>query len=211
MRKNFLISIIVILFTISLGAQSLKKVPQEQQEKIIYNIEKNVSSVKTIQCDFQQIKNVSLLNDKVISKGKMFFSNGNLRWEYQIPYHYAFVVFNQQVFVKSENEIKKMDVQSSQFYKRIAQLMVSTISGNNLSQNNEFNVELYSIGTKYVAKLIPKQNKLKKMFVDINLHFNNAQNLVEKIVINEASGDKTTIEIMNAKTNVIITDSVFLQ
>lgn len=47
------------------------------------------------------------------------------------------------------------------------------------------------------------------MFNGITLYFNDNKNLVEKIEINEASGDKTTITILNPKTNLKISDSIF--
>ena len=208
--KKITAIMLVILSTVAIvEAQTLKKVPQEQKDVIVRSIAGNVSAVKSIQCDFRQEKSVSLLNDKVVSKGRMYFSDGNLRWEYLTPYSYVFLVNGQDVVVKSDDKTTKMDSRSGQLYKRIAQLMANTISGSNLVQNNDFNVEVYENGLKYVAKLVPVQARMKKMFSEISLYFNNNQNIVEKIVIAEASGDKTTIEILNAKTNVKVPDSVF--
>lgn len=208
--KKITAIMLVILSTVAIvEAQTLKKVPQEQKDVIVRSIAGNVSAVKSIQCDFRQEKSVSLLNDKVVSKGRMYFSDGNLRWEYLTPYSYVFLVNGQDVVVKSDDKTTKMDSRSGQLYKRIAQLMANTISGSNLVQNNDFKVEVYENGSKYVAKLVPVQARMKKMFSEISLYFNNNQNIVEKIVIAEASGDKTTIEILNAKTNVKVPDSVF--
>ena len=208
--KKITAIMLVILSTVAIvEAQTLKKVPQEQKDVIVRSIAGNVSAVKSIQCDFRQEKSVSLLNDKVVSKGRMYFSDGNLRWEYLTPYSYVFLVNGQDVVVKSDDKTTKMDSRSGQLYKRIAPLMANTISGSNLVQNNDFNVEVYENGSKYVAKLVPVQARMKKMFSEISLYFNNNQNIVEKIVIAEASGDKTTIEILNAKTNVKVPDSVF--
>ena len=208
--KKITAIMLVILSTVAIvEAQTLKKVPQEQKDVIVRSIAGNVSAVKSIQCDFRQEKSVSLLNDKVVSKGRMYFSDGNLRWEYLTPYNYVFLVNGEDVVVKSDDKTTKMDSRSGQLYKRIAQLMANTISGSNLVQNKDFNVEVYENGSKYVAKLVPVQARMKKMFSEISLYFNNNQNIVEKIVIAEASGDKTTIEILNAKTNVKVPDSVF--
>ncbi len=209
MEKHIVCLFMLSFALITANAQSLKKASPEQSKKMLETVEKNVSAVKSIQCEFQQVKSVSLLNDKIVSKGKMYFSNGKLRWEYTTPYSYIFIVNGQEVLIKSNDKTRKIDAQSSQMFKKIAQLIANTVSGANLSQNSDFTVEMYTLGTKYVAKLIPKQAKMKKMFNGITLYFNDNKNLVEKIEINEASGDKTTITILNPKTNLKISDSIF--
>lgn len=209
MEKHIVCLFLLSFALITANAQSLKKASPEQSKKMLETVEKNVSAVKSIQCEFQQVKSVSLLNDKIVSKGKMYFSNGKLRWEYTTPYSYIFIVNGQEVLIKSNDKTRKIDAQSSQMFKKIAQLIANTVSGANLSQNSDFTVEMYTLGTKYVAKLIPKQAKMKKMFNEITLYFNDNKNLVEKIEINEASGDKTTITILNPKTNLKISDSIF--
>lgn len=211
MKKIYItILMIGLVLQCTLG-QTLKKATPEQSKQMIETIEKKSSDVKTVSCNFKQEKKLSLLTDKVISSGKMYFSDGKLRWEYVSPYKYVFVFNKQQIFIKSEDKTQKIDAANNQIFKNITRMMSNGVTGVNLSSNSDFTVEMYTQGDVWVAKLLPKQSKMKKMFSDITIFFNSSRNLASKIVMNEASGDQTVISITNAKINEKVADSLFSQ
>lgn len=210
MKHIFSILSIIILFNINLSAQKMQKVSEQQRKTMIETIEKKSSDIKTIKCNFKQVKNVSFLNDKVVSEGKMLFSNGKLRWEYATPYKYIFIVNNQQIFIKSGEKTQKIDAQSSQLFKNIAQLMVNSVTGMNLTANNEFDVQMFTQNDTWIAKLYPKQAKMKKFFTEITLFFNSNKSMVYKVEMKEPSGDTTIINLTDVKTNEKIDNSNFV-
>ena len=77
--------------------------------------------------------------------------------------------------------------------------MTGSVTGTVLSDNGDFTVEMYTQGDQWVAKLTPKQAKLKKMFSSIFLYFNDKHNAVTKVEMKEANGDTTTITFTNMK------------
>ena len=64
---------------------------QKTEQEIIEKINSEAMKLASMQCEFVQKKKVVLLNDKMVSKGKMFYKQTNkLRWEYTTPYTCAY-------------------------------------------------------------------------------------------------------------------------
>lgn len=201
------LTIILMLMALWLGgsAQTLKKATTEQSKKMVETINKATSAVKSIQCDFMQVRQSSMLKEKQVSKGKMSFSGKNLKWEYTTPNKFALTVKEengqQQVYIQQEGKTKKADGQSGQLFKGISQIVMGSVTGAALSDNGDFTVEMYTQGDIWVAKLTPKQAKMKKMFTSIHLYFNEKHNAVTKVEMKEANGDLTVITFANVKLN----------
>ncbi len=203
--SNILKMFFLLLFVTSASAQTLKKATPEQSKKMLEAVNKATSSVKSIQCDFTQVRQSAMLKDKMTSKGKMSFSGKNLKWEYTEPNKFALVVKEengqQQVYIQQDGKTKKAEGQSGQLFKGIAQIVMSSVTGTALSGSSDFTVEMYTQGNVWVAKLTPKQAKLKKMFTSVHLHFNDKHNAVTKVEMKEANGDVTVISFSNVKLN----------
>ena len=197
--------VVMLLLVTSVQAQTLKKATPEQSKKMVETINKATASVKSIQCDFTQVRQSSMLKEKQVSKGKMSFSGKDLKWEYTTPNKFALTVKEengqQQVYIQQDGKTKKAEGQSGQLFKGIAQIVMGSVTGAELSENGDFTVEMYTQGDTWVAKLIPKQPKLKKMFTSIHLYFNDKHNAVTKVEMKEANGDGTVITFTNVKLN----------
>jgi len=197
--------LVMILLMSTASAQTMKKATPEQSKKMVETINKATAAVKSIQCDFTQVRQSAMLKEKMTSKGKMSFSGRNLKWEYTEPNKFALTVKEengqQQVYIQQEGKTKKADGQSGQLFKGIAQIVMGSVTGTALSDNGDFSVEMYSQGDIWVAKLTPKQAKLRKMFTSIHLYFNEKHNAVTKVEMKEANGDGTVITFVNVKLN----------
>lgn len=205
------LGLVLLLLISSVSAQSLTKASPEQSKKMIETVGKATAAVKTIQCDFTQVRQSTMLKEKQTSKGQMFYSGQNLKWAYTSPNKHALVVKGDgQVYMQQDGKTKKADGQSGQLFKGIAQIVMNSVTGAALSESGDFTVEMFTQGDKWVAKLTPKQAKLKKMFTSIYLYFNDKHNAVTKVEMKEANGDTTTITFTNLKLNEKISDSVFM-
>ena len=195
--------VVILMLVTSVQAQTLKKSTPEQSKKMLETINKATAAVKSIQCDFTQVRQSAMLKEKMTSKGKMSYSGKNLKWEYTEPNKFALTVKEengqQQVYLQQDGKTKKADGQSGQMFKGIAQIVMGSVTGTALSDNGDFTVEMYTQGDIWVAKLTPKQAKLKKMFTSIHLYFNDKHNAVTKVEMKEANGDGTVITFTNVK------------
>ncbi len=197
----------MLFFVSALPAQTLKKVSPEQSKKMLATASKATASVRSIQCDFTQVRQSSMLKEKMTSKGKMYFTGTDLKWAYTTPKSYALIVKDggQSVCIQQDGKTKKVEGQSAQLYKGIAQIVMGSVTGASMSDNSEFSVEMYTQGDTWVAKMTPKQAKMKKMFSCIYLYFNDSHNAVHKVEMKEANGDTTTITFSNMKLNEKVT------
>jgi len=209
-KRSAVWGMMLLLLVTSASAQTLKKATPEQSKKMVETVGKATAAVKSIQCDFTQVRQSIMLKEKQTSKGQMFFAGKNLKWAYTSPNKYALVVkADGQVYMQQDGKTRKADGQSGQLFKCIAQVVMNSVTGAALSENSDFTVEMYTQGDKWVAKLTPKQAKLKKMFSSIYLYFNDKHNAVTKVEMKEANGDTTTISFANTKLNEKIPDSLF--
>lgn len=202
--------LVVVLLSLTLGFASSSAQQKLNEPKVIQQINAVATSMKSMQCDFVQTKYLKMLNDKMVSKGKMYYQQANkLRWEYITPYNYAFVLNGSKVLISKGKRTDVINVNQSKMFKEIARIMMNSVVGNCLTDKKDFKVSLAASGTDYIATLYPQQKQMQQMFQKIILHFNKVKSTVSKVELVEKKGDKTIIELKNVKTNVAIPTPVF--
>ena len=200
----------LLFLMILLCSATMGKAQQVNEAQVIKQINSVASSMKSMQCDFVQTKQIKLLNDKMVSKGKMYYQQSNkLRWEYTSPYTYTFVLNGSKVMINKGNRNDVINVNQSKFFGEIARIMMNSVVGKCLTDTKSFKTSISGTATEYVATLYPQQKQMKQMFQKIVLHFNRKQSTVSKVELVEKKGDTTVIELKNVKTNASINASVF--
>ncbi len=180
------------------------------QAQVIRQINSVASAMKSMQCDFVQTKQIKLLNDKMVSKGKMYYQQTNkLRWEYTSPYAYTFVLNGSKVLINKGNRSDVINVGQSKLFGEIARIMMNSVVGKCLTDTKDFKASITGTATEYVATLYPQQKQMKQMFQKVVLHFGRKQATVSKVELVEKKGDTTVIELKNVKTNAAVNASVF--
>ena len=180
------------------------------EAQIRTKINQAASQLQTLQCDFVQTKHLKMLNDKLVSHGKMYYKKSDkLRWEYTTPYHYIFILNGSQVLLKNEKRNDIIDVNQNKVFKEIARLMMNSVVGKSLSDSRDFSSKISSSNSELIATLTPMRKDLKQMFKQISLYFSQSTSLVYKVILVEKNGDKTVIELKNAKKNEPVNTNVF--
>ncbi len=180
------------------------------ETKVMQQINAVASAMKTMQCDFVQTKYIKMLNDKMVSRGKMYYQQSDkLRWEYTSPYTYAFVLNGSKVLISKGNRSDVINVNQSKFFKEIARIMMNSVVGKCLTEKKDFKTSISGTSTEYVATLYPQQKQMQQMFQKIILHFNRQKSTVSKVELIEKKGDRTVIELQNVKTNAPVNGKVF--
>ena len=204
MMKRFLILFICFLCPLTGIAQN------PQQAHIIEQINKASAQMQSLECEFIQTKYLSILNDKMVSKGKMYYQQADkLRWEYTTPYTYTFILNQNQVLLKNGSRADVIDVNQNRMFKEIARMMMNSIVGNCLSDEKSFNTTVKVSGSNWVATLIPLKRDMKQMWNKLVLYINPDLKVVYKVEMHEPSGDYTVIDLINIKTNKKISAEVF--
>ena len=193
-----------------LQAQSMKKADAAQQKSMVEKISQTAANVKTLDCRFTQVKTLRFLNDKMTSQGRMLFSSpGSLRWEYQQPYRYTFILSGDKVHIRSSKSRQTVDIRQSRLFQSIARVMMNSVTGRCLTDGDDFSCTMYSSADEWVAELTPKGKEMKKIFKTVRLHFSSSRQVVTQVEMTEQSGDTTVITLTDVKTNKAIDEKLF--
>lgn len=177
---------------------------------VIRQINTAASNLRTMQCDFVQTKYMRMLNDKIMSRGHMYYAQPNrLRWEYTSPYTYIFVLNNSQVLMRKGRNSQVVDVNQSRVFKEITRIMMNSVVGKCLSDRKDFKTSIAATQTEWIATLVPQKKNLRQMFKTIRIHFNKRRLMVSVVELYENNGDRTVIELKNVRANQNINASLF--
>ena len=202
--KRLLILLFVFVFV------QLSLMAQQSEAQIRQAITQAASAMKTMQCDFIQTKHLRMLNDKMTSKGRMYYQQTNrLRWEYTSPYSYTFILNDDKVLLKNSQRNDIIDVKQNKLFREIARIMMNSVVGTSLTDDKNFKSTIATNGSEWTASLLPQRKDLKQLFQKIILHFNRTNAMVTQVELIEKNGDKTVIELNNIRTNEKISADMF--
>jgi outer membrane lipoprotein-sorting protein len=182
----------------------------EQQKMMLEKITAASERMESLVCHFEQTKELSLLSEKMISHGTMYYRNsGLLRWEYSSPYNYAFVLNGKKILLQTETGRNVIDIKSNQFFQEIVKVMINGVSGSGLTDLKNF-APLYCWSEKkWEVSLAPVKKEMKQMFSAIKLTFNVDDFTVDNVEMEERNGDRTNIRLTDKKINEKIEDRRF--
>ena len=192
----------------------------EQQSMIENEIANSAKKMNNMICDFEQIKQSSLLSEDAVLHGKMFYrinadtslpsvkSSASLRWEYEDGY--TFIYDNDAMQVLSSDNKPLNNIKMNRFFKEIMGTMMMVINGNGMNDKSKFTATYHIDNDYWYIVLNPMQREVKNMFSLIELVFSTRDYTGERIEITEKSGDKTIITLQNKKLNTKIADEKFL-
>lgn len=167
-------------------------------------------TMTSMQCDFVQTKQLKMLNDKMVSEGRMYYSQKDkLRWEYVKPYQYTFIMNGDRVLLKNKERSDVIDVRQNKIFREIANIMLNSVVGNCLNDDRSFKTSITTAGGQWVATLLPQRKDMKQMFQKIILHFDQQLATVSRVELVEKNGDLTTIDLKNIRKNETIAPRTF--
>ena len=202
---------LLILFTlVGFVLFSASAITEQQKKDVISKINNASTSIQSMSASFTQTKFLSMLSDKMVSSGKVYYSKSDkLRWEYTSPYQYLFIFNGSKVYVGNKSKKNVIDTNTNKVFKEIARIMMSTVTGTALSNTSDFSISLSESSNQWVITLVPKKKELKSMFSKVILYFNKTSYIVSEINIYEKNGDRTNIKFSGLTTNKKIDATLF--
>lgn len=198
---------LLLLMTCGLASLHAQKYTAEQVRQRINTV---ASETRTLQCDFTQTKQLRMLNDKMVSRGRMYYEQpSKLRWEYTSPYQYTFLLNGTKVWLKSSQHNDEIDVRQNKMFKEIARIMMNSVLGRCVSDSRDFKVSLQGSGNTWQAVMTPKSRTMSQLFKTVVIHFDMRLGYVSAVELTEKGGDKTVITLKNVKVNAPIHEKLF--
>ncbi|WP_448699584.1 outer membrane lipoprotein carrier protein LolA [Mucilaginibacter sp. AW1-3] len=167
------------------------------------------TKTETIKSDFVQEKNLSMLSEKITSKGKFWFKkNSMLRMEFNKPFEYLMILNNDKMYVKDGGKESKVSVKSNKIFQQIDRIIVDCVQGA-VFNNPDFIARAYENKGNYKVELTPVSKTLKEFFKNIDVVVDKKNYEVTTIEMNENSGDSTVLHFINKELNTVIPDALF--
>ncbi|MBC7694359.1 MAG: outer membrane lipoprotein carrier protein LolA [Burkholderiales bacterium] len=202
--NKLLLLILLPFIGISQNFKSVKDTTVLKQK-----IEGMSKATNSIEADFTQEKNLSMLSEKITSKGHFVFKKENLlRWEYSSPSKYLIVINKDKVVIKDEKKTTKYDMNSNKIFKEINDIMLSCVQGT-IFKSNKFKTNYYENDKGYKLELIPQVKNMKETFKKINLYFDKTVTSVAKMEMVENNDDLTSLDFTNKKLNAAVSETIF--
>ncbi|MDB5228966.1 MAG: outer rane lipoprotein carrier protein LolA [Bacteroidota bacterium] len=166
-------------------------------------------SVNTIKSDFIQEKNLSVLSEKIKSKGVFMFKKQNMaRMEYISPFKYLLIINGDKVFIKDAQKSNSFSSSNNKMFENINKIMIDCVQGTAL-ENKNFTCVVYENDKLYLLELSPKLKAFKDLFKKIDIYIDKKDYTVNNFDMSDASGDNTVITFINKQFNTNVTDADF--
>ena len=182
----------------------------KDQKQFSRSLSEVTKSTTTIESRFTQVKNLNVISEKIVTRGKFYYKKENkLRWEYTDPFSYLIIMNGEKVLIKDENKVNRFDAGSNKIFTEINTLMVGSIRGTILTENEKFKIDYLESPEFNMVRLHPLSQQLKGYISEIRIFFDKLTFSVAKLEIEEPSGDFTKIEFTGLKINSPLPDENF--
>ena len=208
MRKIILI-LLVLFVGIASNAQYPGYSPVTDLAKFKTDFSAATLKTNSIKSDFTQEKNLSMLSEKIVSKGKFWFKKeSQVRMEYSQPYQYLMILNKDKVFVKDGQKENKISTKSNKLFQQINKIMIDCMQGTALN-NPDFKTRVFENKNNSLVELTPLTKAMKELFKSFNVIVDKKDFSVVSIEMQELSGDNTLIRFTNKELNATIPDALF--
>ena len=122
--------------------------PLKDVESFKEKLAKMSESTTTISCDFVQEKNLVVLSQKIISKGRFYFKkDNNIRWEYSSPYKYLIIISNNQLFTGDDKSQNRYDLKSNKMLQEMNGFISGCVQGDILKNDKDYAIGYFEMNS----------------------------------------------------------------
>ncbi|HOO98757.1 MAG TPA: outer membrane lipoprotein carrier protein LolA [Bacteroidales bacterium] len=204
-RTKYIALFYLLLWFVPTANAQEKFVQLADTRNFMSGLEKMSALTNTIESDFVQEKNLSVLAEKIISKGHFRFRReNNIRWEYTQPYKYLIIISNGQLYTRDERNRKVYDIESNRMFSEMNRFIGGCIRGDILKDEEQYSTEFMESADHYLVKLVPRNDKMRQMLNEVHIMFDKKDFSVTSIRMVESGEDYTKIDFVNKKLNTDI-------
>lgn len=209
--SKYLIIIALISITFLRGTAQPSPMNPALIDRLKQQIKSNAETTNSISCDFNQEKTMSLISEKLISKGRfMFRKEKMLRWEYTEPFSYVIVIANDQISIRDEENVSHFNISSNKVFLEINRIILGSVRGTLLQDEKNFRTSYYESPKAYIARIIPMKEALRASLSEVTIYFNHNNFSVDQVDMVEPGGDITRIFFTGKSFNKPIPDEKFV-
>lgn len=180
-------------------------------DTVLSDVEKNMSSIETIQTSFVQNKHMAMFDMPIIIKGKIFIQNPDkFAWIVKEPIVYSLIISKDKIIKWDEsNGIQVISLNDNPMFRAMIEQITFWFSGSYASCKDDYDIKLISMEPGILEFTPKKHNPASKMLSSITLEFQNDKKYISKIKLNEKNQDSTEIIFKDVLINSKIASSVW--
>lgn len=208
MKRSICLSFLPLVCCLQL-LQAQIFVPVKDAEALKKNITAAQLKILTITCNFQQVKELSMLSEKAISNGRFYFKKeSKVRLEYLTPSKSLIVMNEGKIFTHDGKNSSKTDTHRNKALQQLNNIIVGSINGS-LFTGKDFTSKFFETAAQIIVELKPTSKVAQNILSNIVIVFVKKDFTAESIEMNETSGDKTLLTFSAKEINSVVNDSLF--
>jgi outer membrane lipoprotein carrier protein len=186
--------------------------PKPAPHDLLAHIQQQLRTVDTMQADFVQKKHLSMLRHTLVIQGKLAMQKPNkVIWTVDKPTRYSIRVDGETLtqWDEDNNKVDVIHLGGDPTFKTITEQIQAWFLGDYKVLEKSYDV--YQLSDKPLSlRFAPQPDSMvAKMVKNIEITFGNNDTQVDKMVINETSGDSTTLSYSNTVLNQPIPDKAW--
>jgi outer membrane lipoprotein carrier protein len=198
------------LFVTSLPVLAAGRGTVTTLDKVVKEVSARQKTVKTLQADFRQEKELALLTKPEVSNGSFLYSKpNNVVWKYEAPRPVIMNISNgwMTTYYPQLNKAEKLDVR--RYQDRIFRYMAASGALDELGNYFDFTFVESKSSPFYTLDLTPKNKIVGKRVKRIKIWIDRKSYLTTKFEYVEPDGDLTRYEFSNIRVNEQIAPQAF--
>lgn len=172
--------------------------------ELLSHIQTQLRSVSSIEADFVQEKQLSVLNHKLTITGHFaLLKPDKLVWIVREPVKYAIRIDGEEIrqWDEDTNKVQVIHLGGDPTFQAVNQQLQAWFMGDYKTLGDNYEADLIGEHPLQLA-FIPKGNgMLSKVIKQVDLTFGKGESYIDKMVIRESSGDVTNLQFKNIQLN----------
>jgi outer membrane lipoprotein-sorting protein len=205
------IFIALILFLPAFVAGQTGSENPDKQDRIFSEIAAAVSQIDTFACDFIQEKHMSMLDNILISTGRLYYKRNNrLRLEINQPAASGFAVNGDQAkrWESDPGSSQTFKVNQIPFIKIFTDQVFTWARADFQNLKKRYHIKVIA-DSPIQLMLLPISSQEKKYLDHLQISFAADASYVNEVEVHEPDGDFTRIRFSNIQLNKPLHDSLF--
>lgn len=200
MKKLIVLFLLIFCANIStLSAQDTQEV-----DAVLDDLQVKMSTVKSMQTDFIQEKNLALFKQKIVLKGKISIQKpGLLAWRVFSPLRYCLVITPSSIsqWDQDSNQVQSVSLAKNPSFQVAIQQMQNWFSGAYKSMQKDYDILILS-RKPLKLEFTPRITSLAANFIqNVTMSFQDDLYYLSQINIQEKSGDTTLLKFIDPVLN----------
>ena len=145
----------------------------ESKQRHFATNKSQAQKINSIEAGFVQTKNISFIDEQLISGGKFWFSRPDkMRWEYQTPFFYSIIIDGDNITVIDDKKEGRFDAASNAMFGQIKQVIMNMVNGK-MFDDSDYHATLKEENNYFVVNFETVNQAMKAYILSIDLYFTN--------------------------------------